>query len=91
MDAQHAVLILDGDENQAVASVRDLGKAGYRVFTADSFRWPKASLSRYARESFVYRSPRADRAGFLEDLLAFIHQQGERDIVGRDPATGREK
>ncbi len=75
------VLILDGDENQAVASVRDLGKAGLRVYVAESFRFPKASMSRYAERSFVYRSPRTDKDGFLTDLLQLINQMGNRAIV----------
>lgn len=63
------VLVLDGDENQAVASVRDLARAGFRVAVGDCVRLPKASLSRHAMRRLRYRSPRTDAEGFIHDLL----------------------
>ncbi len=74
------VLILDADENQAVAAVRDLGRAGHHVSVAESFRWPKASFSRFSRTCFQYRSPRTDRRGFCDDLLAFQSRQPQRAV-----------
>lgn len=59
------VLLLDGNENQAVAAVRSLSRAGHTAFTGAETRWSKAGLSRHSRGSFAYPSPRDDAAGFV--------------------------
>src|SRR5439155_838245 len=46
------VLVLDGQTNQALACVRSLGRAGYRVLVASQRRWPLAAWSRYSRGGF---------------------------------------
>ncbi len=66
------VLVLDGDENQAVACVRDLSRAGFRVAVGDIFSMPKAALSRHAARRLRYRSPRTDVNGFIADLAAAV-------------------
>jgi predicted ATP-grasp superfamily ATP-dependent carboligase len=66
------VLVLDGDENQAVACVRDLSRAGYQVAVGDIFAMPKAALSRHASRRLRYRSPRTDVVGFIADLVAAV-------------------
>lgn len=64
--------VLDGDENQSVACVRDLTHAGFRVAVGDSVALPKASLSRYAARRVRYRSPRTHPDGFISDLLSAV-------------------
>jgi predicted ATP-grasp superfamily ATP-dependent carboligase len=49
---KEAVLILDGHTNQALACVRSLGHAGYRVFVASHQRHPLAAWSRYCSGSY---------------------------------------
>jgi predicted ATP-grasp superfamily ATP-dependent carboligase len=66
------VLVLDGDENQAVACVRDLSAAGFHVAVGDSVALPKAALSRFAGRRLRYRSPRRDSAGFVADLAGAV-------------------
>jgi predicted ATP-grasp superfamily ATP-dependent carboligase len=52
MTAVNGILVLDGQTNQALASVRALGRAGYRVLVASHHRWPLAAWSRYCRGRF---------------------------------------
>lgn len=59
------ILVLDGNENQAVACVRSLGRAGYTVWVGESTRWSKAGWSRYCRGEFTYPAPQKDAAAFV--------------------------
>lgn len=63
------VLVLDGNQNQAVASVRSLAHAGYNVMVGEAAPWSKAGWSRFASESFQYPSPR-NPAAFIARLEA---------------------
>ena len=72
------ILVLDGNENQAVASVRSLARAGHRVRVGASTSWSKAGWSRDAESSFVYPAPQEDSAGFV----ACVAEQ-----AGMEPAT----
>jgi len=62
------VLVLDGNENQAVACVRSLARAGHRVHVGASTSWSKAGLSRYCAGSFRYPSPEHDVPGFVRSI-----------------------
>jgi predicted ATP-grasp superfamily ATP-dependent carboligase len=72
------VLILDGNENQAVASVRSLTRAGHRVSVGASAAWSKAGWSRYCHSSFTYTAPQ-------QDAKAFITRIAEE--AAREPGT----
>ena len=50
------ILVLDGNENQAVACVRSLGRAGHDVTVGAPTRWSKAGWSRFGKGTFVYTS-----------------------------------
>ncbi len=66
------ILVLDGNQNQAVACVRSLAAAGHTVRAGDSTRWCKAGWSRWCRESFQYPAPRENAdafAGFLAERV----------------------
>lgn len=52
------VLVLDGNQNQAVACVRSLAKRGHTVLVGNNSSWSKAGWSRSSRGTFVYPSPR---------------------------------
>jgi len=69
------VLILDGNQNQAVASVRSLDRAGHTVFAGESCSWSKSGWSRSCAGSVRYPSPHKDVAGFIESIVAFVHQR----------------
>src|ERR1700755_1669543 len=72
------VLVLDGNENHAVASVRSLARAGHTVLVGASTSWSKAGWSRDAAGSFTYPAPQ-------DDALAFVHCIAE--IAAREPGT----
>lgn len=69
------VLVLDGNENQAVACVRSLSRAGHRVTVGSDARWAKAAWSRHAAGSFRYPAPSSDPEGFL----AAVQREAERE------------
>ena len=68
------VLILDGNENQAVASVRSLARAGHSVQVGSSTSWSKAGWSRFCTSTFVYPSPEQSVSGFLDAIVREVKQ-----------------
>ncbi|HZR66115.1 MAG TPA: hypothetical protein VFA85_13250 [Terriglobales bacterium] len=62
------ILVLDGNENQAVASVRSLARAGHSVFVGSSSLWSKAGWSRYASGQFSYPSPERNPQEFVRHI-----------------------
>lgn len=65
------ILVLDGNQNQAVAAVRSLAKAGHTVLAGDSSSWNKAGWSRSARGTFRYPAPQRDVEGFVKSIAEF--------------------
>jgi len=74
------VLVLDGNQNQAVASVRSLAKAGHTVWVGESSSWSKAGWSRFCSRRFEYIAPRQDANAFVEGI-ADVVQDGPRTLV----------
>lgn len=64
------VLVLDGNENQAVAAVRSLGRAGHAVSVGAHTSWSKAGWSRACRGAFVYPAPQEDADAFVRRIVA---------------------
>jgi predicted ATP-grasp superfamily ATP-dependent carboligase len=62
------VIVLDGNENQAVACVRSLGRAGFDVVVGADTGWSKAGWSRYCRHQFRYTAPQRDVAAFVDEV-----------------------
>lgn len=81
----HAI-VLDGNENQAVAATRSLARAGYEVTVGSSESWSKAGWSRHASHSFTYPSPASDPERFIDRLVAEIATRGPSVIL---PMTER--
>lgn len=69
------VLILDGNQNQAVAAVRSLGRAGYSVLVGESARWSKAGWSRYASGTFQYPAPHGNASAFVHSIVEIARQE----------------
>jgi predicted ATP-grasp superfamily ATP-dependent carboligase len=69
------VLVLDGNENQAVACVRSLARAGYTVCVGAASTWSKASLSRFCRNTFTYPAPEEDAADFVRCIIQEVGRQ----------------
>jgi predicted ATP-grasp superfamily ATP-dependent carboligase len=64
------VIVLDGNENQAVAAVRSLHRAGYRVTVGAATRWSKAGWSRGCACQFMYPAPEDDARAFVTAVAA---------------------
>lgn len=64
------VLVLDGNENQAVACTRSLCRAGHTVIVGASTSWSKGGWSRACARRFKYPAPE-------EDSEAFVHGVAE--------------
>lgn len=66
------VLVLDGNQNQAVAAVRSLAAAGYNVWAGDSTSWNKAAWSRSSSKSFQYPSPQNQAEAFVNRIAELV-------------------
>jgi predicted ATP-grasp superfamily ATP-dependent carboligase len=62
------VIVLDGNENQAVACVRSLGRAGFDVDVGADTGWSKAGWSRYCRRQLRYTPPQKDVTAFVTEV-----------------------
>ena len=67
------VLVLDGNENQAVACVRSLASAGHDVVVGAATSWSKAAWSRFAAGSVTYKPPQLDAGAFIRSLVELLH------------------
>jgi predicted ATP-grasp superfamily ATP-dependent carboligase len=81
------VLVLDGNQNQAVASVRSLAKAGHEVLVGESSSWSKAGWSRSCRGIFQYPDPHTDASGFVARILTVAGQQPGTLVLPMTEAT----
>jgi predicted ATP-grasp superfamily ATP-dependent carboligase len=81
------VLVLDGDQNQAVAAVRSLAQAGHIVFVGESASWSKAGWSRACSGKLEYISARKNVDAFLEVLIAFLRQHPGTLLLPMTEAT----
>lgn len=62
------VLVTDGEQRAALATVRSLGRAGYEVFVCSARSSSIAGASRYCSRSYVVADPLTNPRGFLSDL-----------------------
>ncbi|HEY7181236.1 MAG TPA: hypothetical protein VIC84_07445 [Blastocatellia bacterium] len=67
------IIVLDGNENQAVACVRSLARAGHQVVVGAPTTWSKAGWSRYCKETFVYPAP--DVSAFVERVVREVRRE----------------
>ncbi len=68
MQGQPSALVLDGNERSALATVRALGKRGFRVVVGTSRRQCIAGVSRYCNATFRYPSPDDNPEGFIRSV-----------------------
>jgi predicted ATP-grasp superfamily ATP-dependent carboligase len=71
-------LLLEGNENQAVACARSLGRAGHDVVIGAHTSWSKAGWSRFASGTFLYPDPDGDAAAYVQSVV---------DTAARVPGT----
>jgi len=79
--------VLDGNQNQAVASVRSLANAGHRVLAGASSSWSKAGWSRSCRGTFRYPDPHQDVSGFVARIAEVAAQQSGTLVLPMTEAT----
>ncbi len=68
------VLVLDGNENQAVACVRSLARAGERPIVGSDTSWCKAAWSLASAGRFRYPPPQENGAAFVERIAEEVAQ-----------------
>jgi predicted ATP-grasp superfamily ATP-dependent carboligase len=68
------VLLLDAYSTRTLACVRSWGKRGIAFAVGGETRWDMSLFSRYAREQFVYRSPKQDLSQFIRDVNHYSHE-----------------
>lgn len=81
------VLVLDGNQNQAVASVRSLARAGHTVFAGAAAAWSKAGWSRACSETFRYPSPQGPVERFIEAIAGFVRARPGTLVLPMTEAT----
>ncbi len=81
------ILVLDGNQNQAVASVRSLANAGHRVLAGASSSWSKAGWSRLCHGTFQYPDPHQDVSGFVARIAEVAAQQSGTLVLPMTEAT----
>jgi len=81
------VLVLDGNQNQAVASVRSLARAGHTAFAGEAASWSKAGWSRACSGTLRYPSPQSNVDAFLAAVREFIAQHSGVLVLPMTEAT----
>src|SRR5260370_34955009 len=80
-------LVLDGNQNQAVASVRSLAHARHTVFAGESSSWSKAGWSRACSGTLHYPSPQGHVDAFLDTIAGFVRQRPGTLVLPMTEAT----
>lgn len=81
------ILVLDGNQNQAVAAVRSLADAGHKVLVAESSSWSKAGWSRFSTGTFEYPNPEKDSSRFIQRIAEVAKQHSGTMIMPMTEAT----
>jgi len=81
------ILVLDGNQNQAVASVRSLTDAGHEVLVGESNSWSKAGWSRFCKATFEYPNPEKDTPGFIARISEIAKQSVGTLVLPMTEAT----
>jgi predicted ATP-grasp superfamily ATP-dependent carboligase len=69
------VLVTDADQRAALAAVRSLGRAGYRVIVGGPRRRSLAGASRYCSERIVLPDPLTEPETFAADVIAAVARE----------------
>ncbi|MFQ5688789.1 MAG: ATP-grasp domain-containing protein [Gemmatimonadota bacterium] len=76
-----SVLVTDGEQRSALAVVRSLGRAGYRLHVCASRAHSLAAVSRYVRESALVPDPLSDPRAYASAVGALVRRWGVRLIL----------
>ena len=69
------VVVLDGNENQAVAAIRSLAQSGHTVLVGADSSWSKAGWSRAAAGRFTYPAPQEAMDAFVERVVLEVKRE----------------
>jgi predicted ATP-grasp superfamily ATP-dependent carboligase len=81
------ILVLDGNQNQAVACVRSLARAGHTVYVGESASWSKAGWSRACSGEFRYPAPRQHLDAFVDAVANFVRKRPDTLVLPMTEAT----
>lgn len=81
------VLVLDGNQNQAVACVRSLARAGHIAWAGETASWSKAGWSRASSGSFRYPSPQRKVEAFIAAIADFVRERPGTLVLPMTEAT----
>ncbi|MFN2564896.1 MAG: ATP-grasp domain-containing protein [Gemmatimonadaceae bacterium] len=81
MTQRPAVLVTDGEDRAALAVVRSLGRAGYRLHVAARSRRSIAGASRHVSTRDVVADPLQSPSRFVDDVVAVVHRRGIAVVI----------
>jgi len=81
------ILLLDGYSTRTLACVRSFGRRGLPFAVGGHSRWDFALHSRFACETFVYKSPFVDLEGFITDVNAAVDRFAATEILPTSEAA----
>ncbi len=81
MSAARTVLVTDGDQRAALASVRSLGRAGWRVVVASPDGRSLAGASRHAASDHATPDPLIDPAGYRATIATLARGTGASLVI----------
>jgi predicted ATP-grasp superfamily ATP-dependent carboligase len=81
------ILVLDGNQNQAVAATRSLARAGHTVYAGESASWSKTGWSRASSDSFRYPAPQRQIDAFVAAISDFVQQRPGTLVLPMTEAT----
>ena len=73
--AGETVLVTDAGLGSAVAVIRSLGRAGFRVIAGSAELLSAGAVSRYAAESLRYPSPEEDSGAFVDHMAEAVNRR----------------
>jgi predicted ATP-grasp superfamily ATP-dependent carboligase len=73
---QHTVLVTDGDQRSALASVRSMGRAGHRVIVCSSNGESLAGASRFAAADYAVADALEHPAEFVRNVQRLVREHG---------------
>ncbi len=79
--------MLDGNQNQAVAAVRSLARAGHRVLVGNSTSWSKAGWSQSCHATFLYPAPQWDSEAFVNRIRVLASAEPGTLVLPMTEAT----
>ena len=77
----HSVLVTDGEERSALAVVRSLGRAGYRVHVAARRVGALAATSRWAARALVTPDPLREAGAFADAVVEYVRREAIDFVV----------